>query len=61
MEEPEEVDEKDAPTNGVVLSLQMNVSQLPDGRYAIRAWWLDGPVIGETWPEAYEEAKRRRR
>lgn len=43
----------EAPRAGVVRSLGMRVSRLEDGRWAIRADWLDGPVFGATWPEAY--------
>lgn len=53
MEKPEEVDPEEWPTPGVVKSLGMIVNRLPDGRWCIRAKWLDGPVIRATWPEAY--------
>jgi hypothetical protein len=47
-----------APREGVVRSLGMAVTRLQDGRWAIRAAWLDGPVIGATWPETYWAAVR---
>lgn len=47
-----------APRAGVVKSLGMAVTRTTDGRWVIRAPWLDGPVIGNTWPEAYDAAVR---
>lgn len=61
LEKPEEVDPTQAPTPAVVRSLQMKVKRLDDGRWTVRAPWLDGPVIKATWPEAYWEAVRLKR
>lgn len=36
-----------------MISLDMVVEQLPDGRYSILAPWLAEPVTGETFHEAY--------
>lgn len=47
-----------APRAGVVKSLGMTVGRTEDGRWTIRAAWLDGPVIENTWPEAYWAAVR---
>lgn len=58
-EEPIELPDENPgqlPRAGVVRGLGMAVTRLPDGRWAIRASWLDGPVIGDTWPEAYYAA-----
>jgi hypothetical protein len=49
-----------APREGVVRSLGMHATQLEDGRWAVRAAWLDGPVIEDTWPEAYWSAVKAR-
>jgi hypothetical protein len=57
-ETPEAVSSSQAPRPGVVKSLGMSVERLEDGRWAIRAAWLDGPAIGNTWPEAYWAAVR---
>ncbi len=48
------------PRAGVVRSLGMTVKLLEDGRWCIRASWLDGPVIGPTWPDAYWAAMKLR-
>jgi hypothetical protein len=41
------------PREAAVRSLQMQVERLEDGRWTVRAPWLDGPVIAATWPDAY--------
>lgn len=49
-----------APRAGVVKSLGMAVTRIEGGGWAIRASWLDGPVFGDTWPDAYWAAVRAR-
>lgn len=46
-------------TKQAVLSLSMVVS-LIDRRWYIEAPWLDDPVEGDTFEDAYAEALRRR-
>lgn len=63
-EKPVEIADEEpgaAPRAGVVRSLGMKVAKLTDGRWSIRAAWLDGPVIEATWPEAYWAAVKAKR
>ncbi len=53
---PDDEEPGTVPRTGVVKSLGMLVTKTEDGRWAIRARWLDGPVFGDTWPEAYWKA-----
>lgn len=53
-----EVDAEQVPDVTVVRSLGMQVKRTGDGRWAVRAAWLDGPVIADSWADAYWLAVR---
>ncbi len=50
------IDPKMVPTDKVVRSLSLKVRRLPDGRWSLKAPWLEDEVVGDTWPEAYWRA-----